>query len=214
MDLFIQAIFNFTIFIIFATFHEYAHGWVANRCGDSTAKRMGRLSLNPIVHIDLMWTLILPIMLLVSTGGRFAIGAAKPVPVDTSQLKNPRRDIVFVSLAGPSANVIWAMILIFLMKAGIFQPTSPFYLLLFICMYVNIILLVFNLLPIPPLDGSRVLEAVLPDRYLGGYYSLKPYMFIIFLLLMFFGVLGKLFGLALYLVIKITALQIPLRWLQ
>jgi len=213
MDLFIQAIFNFTIFIIFATFHEYAHGWVAYRCGDYTAKNMGRLSLNPLIHIDLLWTLMLPIMLLVSTGGRFAIGAAKPVPINPSMMRNPRRDIVYVSLAGPGANVIWALILIFLMKAGIFSPTSPFYLLLFICMYINIILLVFNLLPIPPLDGSKVLESILPDRYLGDYYRFKPYMFIVFIALMFFGVLGRLFSFVLYIVIKAFSLQIPMRWL-
>ncbi|MBM3213243.1 site-2 protease family protein, partial [Candidatus Poribacteria bacterium] len=158
-------------------------------------------------------TLILPIMLLVSTGGRFAIGAAKPVPVNPSMMRNPRRDIVYVSLAGPGANVIWALILIFLMKAGIFSPTSPFYLLLFICMYINIILLVFNLLPIPPLDGSKVLESILPDRYLGDYYRFKPYMFIVFIALMFFGVLGRLFSFVLYIVIKAFSLQIPMRWL-
>lgn len=212
MDLFMKAVFNFTIFIIFATFHEYAHGWMANRCGDPTAKRMGRLTLNPIAHIDLIWTLILPIMLLMSTGGRFAIGAAKPVPVNTSWLRNPRRDIVLVSLAGPSANVIWAIILIVLMKVGIFPPTSPFYLLLFICMYINVILLVFNLLPIPPLDGSKVLEAILPDKYMDTYNTIKPFMFIVLMLFMFFGLLGRLFFIVVYIIIKVFAVQPPLRW--
>ncbi len=154
MDLITQAVFSFAIFIIFATFHEYAHGWMAYRCGDLTAKNAGRLSLNPLVHIDIFWTIIMPILLLISSGGRFAIGSARPVPVNPYNFRNPRRDTVLVGLAGPGANVIWALVLIAVMKLGskygIFHNDSPFYTLLFICMYINVILLVFNMLPIPP----------------------------------------------------------------
>ena len=207
-----RAVFTFTIFIVFATFHEYAHGWMANRLGDSTAKRSGRLSLNPLVHIDLFWTIIMPAMLLISTGGRFAIGSAKPVPVNPYWLRNPKRDMIWVSLAGPGANVAWALVLILLMKSGLFSPASRLYfngapyLFLFICMYMNIVLLVFNLLPVPPLDGSRVVEGLLPDRYAEGYYRLRPYMFIIIILLMLSGFLGGIFQFVVNLVIKVFAL--------
>ena len=90
MDRIAQAVLTFTLFIIFATFHEYAHGWMANRLGDPTAKRSGRLSLNPAMHIDLIWTIIMPAMILISSGGRFAFGSAKPVPVNPYQLRNPK----------------------------------------------------------------------------------------------------------------------------
>lgn len=205
MDLITQAVFNFTIFIIFATFHEYAHGWMAYRCGDLTAKNAGRLSLNPLVHIDIFWTIIMPILLLISSGGRFAIGSARPVPVNPYNFRNPRRDTMLVGLAGPSANVLWALFLIAIMKLGskygIFYNDSPIYTLLFICMYINVILLVFNMLPIPPLDGSRVIEAILPDRYVSKYIRMSPFMFIFLIGLMYFGVLGRLFGFVLNLII-------------
>jgi Zn-dependent protease len=205
LGLITQAIFNFAIFIIFATFHEYAHAWVAYRLGDPTAKQKGRLSLNPIVHIDLFWTIIMPVLLLLSTGGRFAIGSAKPVPVNYNLLRNPRRDIVFVGLAGPAANLIWALLLIWVMKignsTGAFASGSAVYTLLFICMYVNVLLLVFNMLPIPPLDGSRLIESLLPDRYAYQYQKISPYMFIVLIAIMYFGLFSRVFGFILNLIV-------------
>ena len=189
------AILTFTTFIVFATFHEYGHGWMARRLGDSTAERSGRLSLNPLVHIDLMWTIILPAMLLISSGGRFAFGSAKPVPVNPYWLRNPKRDMIWVGLAGPATNIAWALILIITIKSGIFLQGSRLYLngapyvLLFICLRINIVLLVFNMLPIPPLDGSRVVEGLLPDKYTEEYSRLGRYGFIIIIILMFTGVL-------------------------
>jgi Zn-dependent protease len=214
-----QAVLTFTIFIIFATFHEYAHGWMANRLGDPTASRSGRLSLNPIVHIDLVWTIILPAMMLISSGGTFAFGAAKPVPVNPFWLRNPKRDMIWVGLAGPGTNVAWALGLIIIMKSGLFSPGSRLYLngapylFLFLCLQMNIVLLVFNMLPIPPLDGSRVVEGLLPDRYAVEYAKLRAYGFIILILLMFLGhidprlsVLGRLFYFSISLVVKIFAI--------
>lgn len=212
INLITLAAFTFVIFIIFATFHEFAHGWVAYRCGDPTAKQNGRLSLNPIVHIDIFWTIIMPIILLVSTGGRFAIGSAKPVPVNPSLFRNPRRDIVLVGLAGPGANAIWALLLIGLMKlwGNSFSPDSPvfkpIYELMFICMYINVMLLVFNMLPIPPLDGSRIIEALLPNRYAYYYEKIGPYMFILLIALMYLGLFGSLFRFVLSLIIYIFKL--------
>lgn len=209
-----RAVFNFTIFIIFATFHEYAHGWMANHFGDSTAKQNGRLSLNPITHIDPFWTIIMPIMLLIFSNGRFAIGSAKPVPVNQYLMRNPKRDIIWVGLAGPGANVLWALALIGLMKLLIMTntltPASPLYTLLFVCMYINVILLVFNMLPIPPLDGSRVVEGLLPDRYAYQYQRIGPYMFIALIALMYFGLFGKLFWLVLKLIMYIFRIDSPL----
>ena len=213
MDWIWRAVFTFTIFIIFATFHEYAHGWMAYRLGDPTAKRSGRLSLNPLAHIDPFMTIILPAMLLIFSRGRFAIGSAKPVPVNPFWLHNPKRDMIWVGLAGPSTNVAWALALIIIMKSGLFSPAHPVYFVLFICMYINIILLVFNMLPIPPLDGSRVVEGLLPDRYADQYSRLRPYGFMILMVLVFLGVFGRLLFFVLSLVIGIFAIQIPPRFL-
>ena len=212
INLITLAAFTFVIFIIFATFHEFAHGWVAYRCGDPTAKQNGRLSLNPIVHIDLFWTIIMPIILLVSTGGKFAIGSAKPVPVNPSLFHNPRRDIVLVGLAGPSANAIWALLLIGLMKLlanSVLRDLAismPIYILLYKCMSINVMLLVFNMLPVPPLDGSRIIEALLPNRYAYYYEKIGPYMFILLIALMYFGLFGSLFTFVLNLIIYIFKL--------
>jgi len=217
------AILTFTMFIIFATFHEYAHGWMAYRLGDSTAKRSGRLSLNPLTHIDPVWTILMPIMLLLSSGGRMAFGSAKPVPVNPYWLRNPKRDMVWVGLAGPATNVLWALGLIIIMKAGLntglLMPGSRIYLrgvpyfFLFMAMQINIVLLVFNMLPIPPLDGSRVVEGLLPDKYADEYARIKPYGFIIIIMILSMGwispklsILGGLLSFAIDLVVKIFGL--------
>ena len=185
---------------------------MAYRLGDSTAKRSGRLSLNPLAHIDPFMTIILPAMLLLFSGGRFAIGAAKPVPVNPYLLRNPKRDMIWVGLAGPATNVIWALVLIFIMKTGLFPPTHPLYLLLFICMYINVVLLVFNMIPIPPLDGSRVLEGLLPDKYAEQYAKLRRYGFMILIILVYLGVFGRLFSVVMYLVLRAFSIPVPLRF--
>ncbi len=217
------AILTFTMFIIFATFHEYAHGWMAYRLGDSTAKRSGRLSLNPLTHIDPVWTILMPIMLLLSSGGRMAFGSAKPVPVNPYWLRNPKRDMMWVGIAGPATNVLWALGLIIIMKAGLntglLMPGSRIYfkgvpyLFLFMAMQINIVLLVFNMLPIPPLDGSRVVEGLLPDKYAEEYARIKPYGFMIIIIILSMGwidqrlnILGRLLSFAIDLVVNIFGL--------
>ncbi len=167
--------------------HEYAHGWVAYQFGDRTAKVMGRLSLNPLKHIDPIGTVALPLMLFITTGGRFVFGAAKPVPVNFAALRNPRRDMILVGLAGPLANFLFAAALVAVWR---FLPSSEFLGFRFEnFIFVNVFLGAFNLVPIPPLDGSRVVMGLLPLPAARAYAAIEPYGFIIILLLLPLGVL-------------------------
>ena len=176
---------SFGLLIIAMTTHEFAHGWVANKLGDSTAKYSGRLTLNPMAHIDLFWTIILPFFLFITTQGQFVFGAAKPVPINYWALRNPKRDIIWVGLSGPLANFIFAFVLSLFLR---FLPLPDFlYFILQNLVYINIILGVFNLVPIPPLDGSRILSGLLPDRLAFRLSQLEPYGFIIVVLLIWMG---------------------------
>ena len=170
------------IFLFTVTFHEVAHGAVAYLRGDRTAKAMGRLTLNPFRHIDWFWTLLFPAILFVMTGGRFMIGMAKPVPVNFTNLHRPKLDMILVAITGPIANLIFAQFLIVL-----YQLTGNEIFLL--GTYLNLGLAVFNLLPIPPLDGSRILTGLLPKPLDEHYLKLEPYGFIIVLTLYVMGLL-------------------------
>lgn len=176
------------IFFLAVVMHEYAHGWVAYRLGDPTAKLADRLTLNPLAHIDPIGTIVLPIALAVLQAP-VIFGWAKPVPVNALALRNPRRDIVWVGLAGPFANLLCATGLSLLIRRLDLPPDSPVATALTTGLVINVVLACFNLIPIPPLDGSRVLLGVLPRRLAISYARLEPYGFLIVLLLLYLGVM-------------------------
>jgi Zn-dependent protease len=203
MEDLIQTIAIYALPVIFAiTLHEAAHGYVARHFGDKTAFMLGRISLNPLRHIDLVGTIVVPLLILVtsklfgSTGILF--GWAKPVPVNFHALRHPKRDMLWVAAAGPAANLAMALGWALVLKAAMMLPKGDFSLPLSLMaeagITVNIVLMVLNLLPILPLDGGRIAVSLLPDRLALGYARLEPFGFPILLALIFIPphVLGAL----------------------
>jgi Zn-dependent protease len=176
--------------------HEAAHGWVALKCGDTTARDLGRLTLNPIKHVDLVMTILLPAMIFIGSGGRMLFGGAKPVPVSFHRLRHPWRDMSLVAIAGPLSNFLLALFFMvalkFFLRTGLYNDASPAgsrledFLphVLLQAVSFNVLLAIFNLVPIPPLDGSRVMAWLLPEGLRPAYGSLERYgMLVIFGLL-------------------------------
>jgi Zn-dependent protease len=179
-----QHLIEFAIIFPAIVLHEIAHGYVAYRLGDQTAKRAGRLTLNPLVHIDPIGTVVLPIMMLVMSGGSYFFGWAKPVPIDPRNFQDERTGMLLSGIAGPAMNIVLALVTglasrafpVVALAPG--QFTSIAALLVFFC-YGNLILAFFNLIPIPPLDGSRVVQWFLPDAARNAYRSIARYGFVI-----------------------------------
>jgi len=179
--------------------HEVAHGWVAFKLGDDTAYWLGRLTLNPLKHIDPIGTLLVPIALLVMQSP-FLFGYAKPVPINWRKLRNPQRDMVWVALAGPITNLMLALLSTLVLMLAVQLPasllwfTQPLALMCQASIIINLVLLVFNLIPLPPLDGGRVAVGLLPYHLSSQLSRLEPYGFIIIVGLMVMGWLQAIIG--------------------
>jgi Zn-dependent protease len=185
--------------VLFAiTVHEVSHGWVARMLGDPTAERLGRLTLNPVKHIDPVGTILVPGLLLLLGG--FVFGWAKPVPVTWENLRNPKRDMALVAAAGPAANLAMALLWAIIAKISVLLPASmawvsvPMYLMGTGGIFINLVLMVLNLIPIPPLDGGRVAVGLLPGPWAWQLSRVEPYGFFILLGLIATGLLGYILG--------------------
>jgi len=192
---FIQTVSVYAIPVIFAiTLHEAAHGYAAKYFGDSTAYMMGRVTLNPFSHIHLMGTILLPLLLYFSTNGALLFGFAKPVPVDFGNLRHPKRDMVWVALAGPVSNlvqaIVWALLFVVYTDFGV---SEKFFLAM--CkagVLSNVVMFAFNLFPLPPLDGGRIVVGLLPWKQAYQFSRIEPYGFYIVMALAITGVVNHL----------------------
>ncbi len=195
----VQSVAIYALPVLFAiTLHEAAHGYVARHFGDLTAYAQGRISLNPVRHIDIVGTIVIPIVLLVLSGGRFVFGWAKPVPVNYSALRRPKQHMAWVAAAGPGANLAMALGWALLLKLALELPlnffTSPMAEMAKAGIVVNLVFMFLNLLPILPLDGGRILTSLLPDRMAWQYSKLEPWGLPVLLLLLVTNVLDGILG--------------------
>lgn len=189
----IQTVLIYALPVLFAiTVHEAAHGYAARHFGDNTAAMMGRITLNPIKHIDPIGTILMPLLLYFATSGAFLFGYAKPVPVNFGHLRNPKRDMIWVALAGPASNfvqaIFWGLILILLVGTGVHERFF-----LEMCragIMVNLVMWAFNLFPLPPLDGGRILVGLLPWKQAQQVARVEPYGFFIVMALVIAGIVG------------------------
>jgi Zn-dependent protease len=185
----------FVVLVCSLSFHEAAHAWTADRLGDTTARRLGRLTLNPLMHIDWIGTVLFPLLAFYS--GVPLIGWAKPVPVNPHNLVSPRRDIALVAIAGPVSNLLLAVgaaALLLLMPHDASESSATVAAILTLAVELNVLLAVFNLIPVPPLDGGNVLAGFVPETVARGIDRLRPFGIVILYLLMFSGVLSLIAG--------------------
>jgi Zn-dependent protease len=199
-----NAIISIFVILFAITVHEASHGWAALKMGDPTAYQLGRITLNPIPHIDPIGTILLPAMLIIMGAPPF--GWAKPVPVNPLNLKDPRRDNLIISIAGPASNIAVAVVAFIILKiilnlnpslfygGGISSLLSPIIQILYLTILLNVILAFFNLIPIPPLDGSGVVMGLISEEAAQKYEQIRPYGFFILILLIMTGLIGRILG--------------------
>ncbi len=182
--------------VIFAiTLHEAAHGYAARHFGDPTAWQLGRISINPLRHVDLVGTILIPLAILLFSAGNFLFGYAKPVPVDFSRMRNPKKDMLWVAAAGPAANLAMACFWALMFKLSWLAPpffSVPLARMAEFGIIINCVLMVLNLLPLPPLDGGRIAVSLLPHRLAWKFAQLERWGFPILLVLLFTGILGEI----------------------
>lgn len=192
--LIVQTVTLYAIPVLFAiTLHEAAHGYAARHYGDPTAHMLGRITLNPVKHIDPLGTIAMPLLLYFATAGAFLFGYAKPVPVNFGRLRNPKRDMIWVALAGPGANLVqavgWLVLLYVLLGSGI---NERFWLDMSRAgVTVNLVMFAFNMFPLPPLDGGRILVGMLPWKQAAAVSRVEPYGFFIVMALVISGLVGQ-----------------------
>ncbi len=182
---------SIVVFLIVIVIHELAHGWVAYFLGDNTAKDAGRLTLNPLAHMDPVGTVVLPILLIMMRSP-VVFGWAKPVPVNPANFSEPKKGMLLTSLAGPASNLLLAIIFASIFKLGLFAPYTVPWLFLLYGIIISLVLGIFNLIPVPPLDGSNILLAVLPDNIAVSYARLERYGFIILIGLLYLGLFERI----------------------
>jgi Zn-dependent protease len=200
-----QGIISIFVLLFAISVHEASHGWAALKMGDPTAHQLGRITLNPIRHIDPIGTILFPLMLIVMRSP-FLFGWAKPVPVNPLNLKNPRKDNLIISIAGPVSNIAVAVVAFIILKiilnlnpslfygGGFGKLLSPIIQILYLTILLNVILAVFNLIPIPPLDGSGVVMGLISEEAAEKYEQIRPYGFFILILLLMTGLIGRILG--------------------
>jgi Zn-dependent protease len=208
----IEGIISLFVVLFAITVHEASHGWAALKMGDPTAFHLGRITLNPIRHIDPIGTILLPLMLIIMGAPPF--GWAKPVPVNPLNLKDPRRDNLIISIAGPASNISVAVVAFIILKilinlnpslfystgGGLSSLLSPLITIVYYTIVINVILAIFNLIPIPPLDGSGVVMGLISEEAAQKYEQIRPYGFFILILLIMTGAIGRVLGVVLRIV--------------